>query len=91
MGGMYKALKPLANAYAQITGHRQHGLRYDDLIIEEREDVTKVSYISFLCDPCQSRGSSLPRDNPARNGRADQYLRLSNVCLSENRTIGYSG
>jgi hypothetical protein len=42
MGGLYKSLKPLANAYAQITGYRQHGLRYDDLIIEEREDVQKV-------------------------------------------------
>lgn len=41
-GGVYKALKPLANAYAHITGYRQHGLRYDDLIIEEREDVQKV-------------------------------------------------
>ncbi|KAI9636765.1 cytochrome b-c1 complex subunit 7 [Dioszegia hungarica] len=39
---MYKSLKPLANAYAHITGYRQHGLRYDDLIIEEREDVQKA-------------------------------------------------
>jgi hypothetical protein len=41
---MYKSLKPLANAYAHITGYRQHGLRYDDLIIEEREDVQKVRF-----------------------------------------------
>jgi ubiquinol-cytochrome c reductase subunit 7 len=42
-GGVYKMLKPVANAYANALGHRQHGLRYDDLIIEEREDVQKVS------------------------------------------------
>lgn len=47
-GGLYKSLKPLANAYAQITGYRQHGLRYDDLIIEEREDVQKVSLYYLL-------------------------------------------
>lgn len=42
-GGLYRSLKPIANAYANLTGHRQHGLKYDDLIIEEREDVQKVS------------------------------------------------
>lgn len=42
-GGLYKALRPLANAYARAVGHRQVGLRYDDLIVEEREDVQKVS------------------------------------------------
>ncbi|KAK4684529.1 ubiquinol-cytochrome c reductase subunit 7, partial [Tremellales sp. Uapishka_1] len=41
-GGLYKALKPLANAYANIVGHRAVGLKYDDLIIEEREDVKKA-------------------------------------------------
>lgn len=41
--GFYKALKPLANAYAQAAGFRQVGLRYDDILIEEREDVQKVS------------------------------------------------
>jgi hypothetical protein len=41
--GLYKALKPIANAYANITGHRAVGLRYDDLIVEERADVQKAS------------------------------------------------
>lgn len=45
MSGFYKALKPLANAYAQAAGFRQVGLRYDDILIEEREDVQKVSQI----------------------------------------------
>ena len=33
----------MANLYANMCGHRQMGLRYDDLIPEEREDVQKVS------------------------------------------------
>ena len=41
--GFYKALKPLANAFANASGYRQIGLRYDDILIEEREDVQKVS------------------------------------------------
>lgn len=50
---MYKSLKPLANAYAHITGYRQHGLRYDDLIIEEREDVQKVRWVGqFWLSAC---------------------------------------
>lgn len=40
--GLYNSLKPIANAYARAAGHRKVGLRYDDLIIEERLDVEKV-------------------------------------------------
>ncbi|GMK55815.1 hypothetical protein CspeluHIS016_0208710 [Cutaneotrichosporon spelunceum] len=40
--GLYNSLKPLANAYARAAGHRKVGLRYDDLIIEERLDVEKA-------------------------------------------------
>jgi len=42
-------MKPVANLYANLCGHRQMGLRYDDLIPEERQDVQKVrrSFISF--------------------------------------------
>jgi len=35
-------LKPFANAYANAAGYRKMGLRYDDLIMEEREDVQKA-------------------------------------------------
>jgi hypothetical protein len=42
-GGLYKALKPLANAYANVVGHRKMGLKYDDLITEERDDIQRVS------------------------------------------------
>ncbi|RSH95243.1 Cytochrome b-c1 complex subunit 7 [Saitozyma podzolica] len=41
-GGLYKALKPLANAYANVVGHRKMGLKYDDLITEEREDIQRA-------------------------------------------------
>ncbi|KAN0061708.1 Cytochrome b-c1 complex subunit 7, mitochondrial [Thecaphora frezii] len=39
---LLRFLKPVANAYAQSTGHRQHGLRYDDLIVEESPRVQKA-------------------------------------------------
>ncbi|KAF8709389.1 Cytochrome b-c1 complex subunit, partial [Rhizoctonia solani] len=40
--GLYKFLAPIAQFYARNTGHRQMGLRYDDLLIEERGDVQKA-------------------------------------------------
>ncbi|SPO27875.1 probable ubiquinol--cytochrome-c reductase [Ustilago trichophora] len=39
---LMRMLKPVANAYANATGHRQMGLRYDDLIIEESDRVQKA-------------------------------------------------
>ncbi|EPQ28521.1 uncharacterized protein PFL1_03824 [Pseudozyma flocculosa PF-1] len=39
---LLRMIKPVANAYAQAAGHRQHGLRYDDLIIEESPRVQKA-------------------------------------------------
>lgn len=47
-GGVYRALKPLANAYARACGYRKVGLKYDDLIMEEREDVQKVRRVFCL-------------------------------------------
>ncbi|KAF8326352.1 ubiquinol-cytochrome-c reductase complex subunit 6 [Cantharellus anzutake] len=37
-----KFFAPLAQSFARISGHRQMGLRYDDLLIEERDDVAKA-------------------------------------------------
>ena len=39
---LMRMLKPVANAYANATGHRQMGLRYDDLLIEESDRVQKA-------------------------------------------------
>ncbi|KAF9515715.1 hypothetical protein BS47DRAFT_1293516, partial [Hydnum rufescens UP504] len=33
---------PFANVYVKASGHRRLGLRYDDLLIVEREDVDKA-------------------------------------------------
>ena len=41
--GLAKLLKPVAAAYTHVAGYRQMGLKYDDLLMEEREDVQKVS------------------------------------------------
>jgi hypothetical protein len=43
--GLAKLLKPVAAAYTHVAGYRQMGLKYDDLLMEEREDVQKVSGI----------------------------------------------
>lgn len=37
-----KPIQRIAEKYAQWCGYRQHGLKYDDLIIEESETVQKV-------------------------------------------------
>ncbi|GAK68419.1 cytochrome bd ubiquinol oxidase [Moesziomyces antarcticus] len=39
---LMRMLKPVANAYANATGHRQMGLRYDDLLVEESPRVQKA-------------------------------------------------
>ncbi|KAJ1020514.1 hypothetical protein NDA13_005830 [Ustilago tritici] len=39
---LMRVLKPVANAYANSTGHRQMGLRYDDLMVEESPRVQKA-------------------------------------------------
>ncbi|CAG8495055.1 4388_t:CDS:2 [Paraglomus brasilianum] len=35
-------LKPVANSYANLSGYRKLGLRYDDIIMEENETVQKA-------------------------------------------------
>ncbi|KAI1494960.1 cytochrome b-c1 complex subunit 7 [Biscogniauxia mediterranea] len=39
---LYNLLKPVASWYANAAGYRQLGLKYDDLILEEDEDVLKA-------------------------------------------------
>lgn len=40
--GLYKFLKPIADSYANLAGYRQHGLKYDDILIEENKSVQKA-------------------------------------------------
>ncbi|KAG8787978.1 Cytochrome b-c1 complex subunit 7 [Ceratobasidium sp. 428] len=40
--GLSKFLAPIAAFYARAVGHRRMGLRYDDLLIEERSDVKRA-------------------------------------------------
>ncbi|EJT46277.1 hypothetical protein A1Q1_05106 [Trichosporon asahii var. asahii CBS 2479] len=42
MPSLYKALIPISKAYVNAAGYRKVGLKYDDLIIEERRDVEKA-------------------------------------------------
>ncbi|POY76747.1 hypothetical protein BMF94_0339 [Rhodotorula taiwanensis] len=40
--GLYRFLKPLAGKYANLAGYRAHGLKYDDILIEENATVQKA-------------------------------------------------
>jgi len=39
---LYGWLKPVSLWYANLAGYRKRGLRYDDLLVEERDDVQKA-------------------------------------------------
>ncbi|KAF8638494.1 hypothetical protein AX16_010477 [Volvariella volvacea WC 439] len=39
---LYKYVKPIANWYANASGYRKYGFKYDDLLVEEREDVQRA-------------------------------------------------
>lgn len=39
---LLRMVKPMANAYARAAGYRQMGLKYDDLVQEEKPEVQKV-------------------------------------------------
>ncbi|CAE6392224.1 unnamed protein product [Rhizoctonia solani] len=90
--GLYKFLAPIAQFYARNTGHRQVGLRYDDLLIEERGDVQKVngSYHSVLCVNLTNRSrpilkaiSRLPEDE-AYNRAYRQKVAVQQSLLHKN-------
>ncbi|KAL8278404.1 hypothetical protein RQP46_009094 [Phenoliferia psychrophenolica] len=40
--GLYKVLKPIADMYSNLAGYRSHGLKYDDILIEENAVVQKA-------------------------------------------------
>ncbi|PSR88893.1 hypothetical protein PHLCEN_2v5042 [Hermanssonia centrifuga] len=40
--GIYRWIKPFANWYVNVAGYRKLGLRYDDLLVEERDDVQRA-------------------------------------------------
>ncbi|KDE08089.1 ubiquinol-cytochrome c reductase subunit 7 [Microbotryum lychnidis-dioicae p1A1 Lamole] len=40
--GLYKFLKPFADRFASVAGYRAHGLKYDDILIEENPTVQKA-------------------------------------------------
>lgn len=46
--GLFESLRPLANMLVKASGYRAMGLKYDDLLMEEREDVQKVRRVSPL-------------------------------------------
>ncbi|KIL69529.1 hypothetical protein M378DRAFT_678594 [Amanita muscaria Koide BX008] len=39
---IYGWIKPIANWYAKASGYQKYGFKYDDLLIEERDDVQRA-------------------------------------------------
>ncbi|KDQ59478.1 hypothetical protein JAAARDRAFT_33049 [Jaapia argillacea MUCL 33604] len=39
---LHKYLKPVADWYANLAGYRKMGLKYDDLLVEENDEVEKA-------------------------------------------------
>ncbi|KAF8634355.1 hypothetical protein AX15_000966 [Amanita polypyramis BW_CC] len=39
---LYGWIKPIANWYADASGYRKYGFKYDDLLVEERPNVQKA-------------------------------------------------
>ncbi|WFD19321.1 Cytochrome b-c1 complex subunit 7 [Malassezia caprae] len=39
---LLKLVQPVANAYANVAGYRQMGLKYEDLIVEENQQMQKA-------------------------------------------------
>ncbi|KAF9466412.1 cytochrome b-c1 complex subunit 7, partial [Collybia nuda] len=39
---LLKWIKPVATWYADASGYRKYGFKYDDLLVEEREDVQRA-------------------------------------------------
>ncbi|CCM02872.1 uncharacterized protein FIBRA_04986 [Fibroporia radiculosa] len=39
---LYRWVKPVANWYADLSGYRKMGYKYDDLLVEERDDVQRA-------------------------------------------------
>ncbi|KAG9123136.1 Cytochrome b-c1 complex subunit 7 [Ceratobasidium sp. 392] len=70
--GLSKFLAPIAAFYARAVGHRRMGLRYDDLLIEERSDMQralsrlpeKVSYDRAFRQRVAFQQSILHKDLP---------------------------
>ncbi|KAH9934906.1 ubiquinol-cytochrome-c reductase complex subunit 6 [Fomitopsis serialis] len=40
--GLYRYVKPFADWYAGLSGYRKVGYKYDDLLVEERDDVQRA-------------------------------------------------
>ncbi|KAI9900896.1 hypothetical protein N3K66_005158 [Trichothecium roseum] len=84
---LYNMLKPVANWYVGASGYRQLGLRYDDLMEEERESVQlalkrlspKESYERIYrirrAVQCSYQHKLLPREEWTTNENDVPYLR----------------
>ncbi|CEQ42731.1 SPOSA6832_04582, partial [Sporobolomyces salmonicolor] len=85
--GLYKFLKPLADKYASLAGYRQHGLKYDDILIEESAVVQKAlnrlteresydrAFRLRTASMCAIAHEELPKDQWVKKEEDDRYLK----------------
>ncbi|OJT14125.1 Cytochrome b-c1 complex subunit 7 [Trametes pubescens] len=82
---LYQWFKPVSDWYANVAGHRKVGLKYDDLLVEERPDVERAlarltpreeydrAFRFKRASQCSVLHDNLPKD---------QWLKPEEVCNS---------
>ncbi|GAA5900679.1 ubiquinol--cytochrome-c reductase subunit 7 [Sporobolomyces salmoneus] len=85
--GLYSFLKPLADKYANLAGYRQHGLKYDDILIEENDVVQKALgrlpereaydrvYRLRVASQCAIMHEELPKDKQVKASEDVRYFK----------------
>ncbi|GAA5933154.1 hypothetical protein JCM3775_002546 [Rhodotorula graminis] len=85
--GLYKALKPLADRYANLAGFRAYGLKYDDVLIEESASVQKAigrlsereaydrAFRLRTASMCAIAHEELPKDKWIKPNEDTRYLK----------------
>ncbi|GAA5872612.1 hypothetical protein JCM3774_001864 [Rhodotorula dairenensis] len=85
--GLYRFLKPLAGAYANLAGYRAHGLKYDDILIEENATVQKAlgrlnereaydrAYRLRVASMCAIAHEELPKNERVKPEEDVRYLK----------------
>ncbi|KII88744.1 hypothetical protein PLICRDRAFT_41969 [Plicaturopsis crispa FD-325 SS-3] len=82
-----KWIKPLATWYADLAGYRKMGLKYDDLLVEERDDVQRAlkrltpreaydrAYRLKLASHASVQHANLPKEQWVRAEEDVRYLK----------------
>ncbi|KAL1947603.1 hypothetical protein VTO73DRAFT_13327 [Trametes versicolor] len=84
---LYQWFKPVSDWYANVAGHRKVGLKYDDLLVEERPDVERAlarltpreeydrAYRFKRASQCSVLHDNLPKDQWLKPEEDVRYLK----------------